>query len=292
MPYYQLHITAQHEAHAEQLEETLLELGALSITFSDSEDEPILEPALNTTPLWSKTTITALFNELDIFNHCQAALKSQGLNFRIEKLADTCWERAWIKDFKPMCFGRRLWVCPSNQKPPVSDAINVILDPGLAFGTGTHATTALCLTILDNLELKQKSVVDYGCGSGILAISALKLGALKAYATDIDPQAIEATLENAKRNHIDLSDLDIQLAAEFNVTQVDLLMANILAEPLVELAQRLCSMVKPKGFLILSGLLENQKNSVLEAYKPWCQMITCQKRDGWIALVMQKNTYL
>ena len=267
----------------------MLGAGALSITLEDAADNPVLEPAPGTTPLWPSVQIKALFEAESDPVVIEALLLSQlpgplpTLHFA--KLEDRPWEREWLKDFRPMRFGRRLWICPDGQRPAASDldpqtAYFIDLDPGLAFGTGTHPTTALCLSWLDNADLKDKAVIDYGCGSGILAIAALKLGARSALGVDIDPQAIIATRENATRNAV-ADRLDACTVAEMRSQPVDIVLANILAEPLLALGGTLASLVKPGGSIVLSGLLAEQAAQVATHYAAWFDIAPTSVRDGW-----------
>ena len=205
MPWLQVRLAITPE-QAETYEDALLEVGAVSVTFMDAEDQPIFEPDLGTTPLWSHTHLLALF-EADteaaaVFAHLQLLTGTELPEHHTEVIADQDWERSWMDGFEPMRFGRRLWIVPSWHAAPEPDAVNLLLDPGLAFGTGTHPTTALCLEWLDGQDLHDCSVLDFGCGSGILAIAALLLGAPQAVGTDIDPQALEASRDNAGRNGI------------------------------------------------------------------------------------------
>lgn len=265
MKWYELRVLGVDKAMLDSLSEMLEEKGALSVTFSDNQDEPIFEPELNTTPLWSDTSVTALFDDETTRERCVAVVKESFPNAKTatQAIEDKAWEREWLKDFKPMCFGKRLWICPSHYQVPDETAVNIILDPGLAFGTGTHETTSLCLTFLDGFALGAKTVCDYGTGSGSLAISALKLGARKAYAVDIDPQALTATKGNAARNGVRKNTLEIALVNEIELPQCDLVMANILAGPLVELAEKISSLVRPGGSLILSGILIGQLSGMI-----------------------------
>lgn len=289
MVWYQLNITNiakdQLEAAAEQLEE----LGAVSITFTDQEDSPIYEPELNTTPLWQNTVLTALYQDeplLTISHQWLAANFPQAI-IRKEIVEDKVWEREWLKSFKPMSFGERLWICPSHCSPPEPNAVNVMLDPGLAFGTGTHPTTSLCLSFLDGAQLQDKTVCDYGTGSGILAISAIKLGAKVAHAVDIDPQAVIATKQNAKANHIPDQQLTVGLVGDIELQAFDVVVANILAGPLIELAPTLISHVKPGGKLVISGLLVEQLEEITEAYQPLVKTLSTQSLDEWAMCVME-----
>jgi ribosomal protein L11 methyltransferase len=199
---------------------------------------------------------------------------------RFEVLADKAWEREWLKDFRPMRFGRRLWVCPGGMQAGETDAVRIELDPGLAFGTGTHPTTALCLEWLDAQPVDGRQVVDYGCGSGILAIAAARLGAARVRAMDIDPQALIATRDNAVRNGV-IDRLDITGDPELGPASADLLLANILAGPLVELAPRFARAVRPGGLIAVSGLLADQAATVTAAYRPWFDIGTTATREGW-----------
>jgi ribosomal protein L11 methyltransferase len=204
-------------------------------------------------------------------------------------LADQAWERVWLEDFRPMRFGRRLWVCPGGLPAGDADAIRIELDPGLAFGTGTHPTTALCLEWLDGQDLAGCSVVDYGCGSGILAVAAAKLGAAHVVAMDIDPQALIATRENALRNRV-AGTLTVTGEPALAPRSADVLLANILAGPLVELAPRFAEALVPGGRLALSGLLPEQADAVTAAYRPWFHIETTTTRDGWVLLSARRQT--
>lgn len=240
MPWIQLRIHSSSE-HAETLSDLLLEEGSVSITFEDGKDTPIFEPKLGETPLWADTVVVALFDAGTDLTPTVEMLKQlpflEGkLNYKIEQIEDKDWVREWMDSFHPIQFGKRLWICPSWREIPDPEAVNVILDPGLAFGTGTHPTTALCLEWLDGLDLQGKQLVDFGCGSGILAVAGLKLGATNAIGIDIDYQAINASRDNAKRNGVD-DRLSLYLPEDQpKDIQADVLVANILAGPLRELA--------------------------------------------------------
>ena len=269
--------------------ETVLERhGAVAVTLSDAGDNPVLEPAPGETPLWTDTRITGLFPaEINLELLKEDILQSFDLerlpDHHIEELEDRAWEREWLKNFRPMKFGRRLWVSPHDFTGTFDDDVVIRLDPGLAFGTGTHPTTALCLEWLDSLDLPFKEVMDFGCGSGILAIGALLLGAEKATAMDIDPQAITATRSNAAANHV--SDrLFTTLDATDCQRTFDVVVANILAGPLVELAPVLSASIGTDGVLALSGILEEQIDSVRAAYKPWLNFQPPIAKDGWALL--------
>lgn len=278
-------------AHAERLSGCFEEAGAVSVTFEDAAGQPLFEPKPGETPVWDATRVIALFEadaDLDavharMLRHAGGALLT---NWREEVLADQAWERAWLEHFRPMRFGRRLWIIPSGfPEPDEADAAPVHLDPGLAFGTGTHATTALCLEWLDGCELSGKTVLDYGCGSGILAVAALTLGAREAFGVDIDPQALTATCGNAEKNAV-AERLSVHAPQELPATlQADVLLANILANPLIELAPRLAGRVRPGGRIVLSGLLREQARSVAEAYRAYFEMEPPAFREEWVRLV-------
>ncbi len=270
------------------VEEVLLRHGAQSVTLSDAGDEPVLEPAPGATPLWSDTRMTALFAADSDFDGLRADLETSLAvdslpRNRVEVLADRAWEREWLKDFRPMRFGERLWVSPEDLPVDADDAVVVRLDPGLAFGSGTHATTALCLEWLERNELTGKTLFDFGCGSGILAIAALKLGARSVTAVDIDPQAVTATLQNAENNGV-----DDRLVTTMNVDQIgeqcDFVVANILAGTLIEYATLICDFVKPGGRLALSGILPEQVESVTGAYQHCIDFAVPEFRDNWARL--------
>jgi ribosomal protein L11 methyltransferase len=269
----------------------LLELhGALSVTLTDEFDDPILEPELGTFPLWPHVVIQALYpidtdisHIMDLITrHCPAAQCSVAL------VAEQNWERTCLNDFEPQCFGKHLWVCPSWHTPPNPDAINLILDPGLAFGTGSHETTALCLTWLDQAELKDKTLIDYGCGSGILGIAALKLGASHVYAVDIDEQALTATANNVATNHIPSHHLTMGYPNELN-TPVDLIIANILLTPLLDLKLSFHHLLNAHGILTVSGILANQIPILQEAYRLHFDLLCTELENDWALMVFQKN---
>lgn len=298
MPWLQLKAHVAPE-QAEFLEELLLDEGATAIGLQDAHDDPVFEPERGTTPLWEDTILTGLYDDLEgvesMLERIEAAWSEQMPGepcptIEYELLADRDWEREWMDDFTPLRMGQRLWIVPSWHEPPEADAVNLILDPGLAFGTGTHPTTALCLEWLDELavtgHLAQQTVLDVGCGSGILAIAALKLGASHADATDIDPQALQASRDNAKRNGIAESDLNLYYPEQLSDGgDYPIVTANILAGPLVELAPMIAGHVAPGGRIALSGVLANQANEVYEAYA--AQGIAMDEpviREGWVRL--------
>ena len=281
------------EAQAPLLELIFENLGALSITLGDAGDQPLLEPRPGEEHIWHDTRVTGLFPAERDADELRSAL-NQALNadvtrsLHLERLADRPWERVWLDDFHPMQFGRRLWICPDGQLPDAADAVVVELDPGLAFGTGTHPTTALCLEWLEQCDLRGKHLVDYGCGSGILAIAALRLGAERAIAVDYDPQAIQATRDNALKNQV-AERLDTYLPDELPSLTADLLVANILAEPLIELAPRLCRLLKIGAEFALSGILNEQLESVAGAYSECGDLERPRISDDWVLLSGRKS---
>ncbi|MBL1268200.1 MAG: 50S ribosomal protein L11 methyltransferase [Halomonas sp.] len=298
MPWLQLKAHVAPE-QAELLEELLLDEGATAIGLQDAHDDPVFEPERGTTPLWEDTILTGLYDDLEgvesMLERIEAAWSEQMPGdpcptIEYELLADRDWEREWMDDFTPLRMGQRLWIVPSWHEPPETDAVNLILDPGLAFGTGTHPTTALCLEWLDELavagHLAEQTVLDVGCGSGILAIAALKLGASHADATDIDPQALQASRDNAERNGIAESGLNLYYPEQLSDSgDYPIVTANILAGPLVELAPMIAGHVAPGGRIALSGVLANQADEVYEAYA--AQGIAMDEpviREGWVRL--------
>ncbi len=287
MPWLQVRL-AISPAQAETYEDALLEVGAVSVTFMDAEDQPIFEPELNTTPLWTHTHLLALF-EADtdaqaVFAHLQLLTDAELPEHHAEVIEDQDWERSWMDNFHPIRFGQRLWIVPSWLDAPEPDAVNLLLDPGLAFGTGTHPTTALCLEWLDGQPLEDCEVLDFGCGSGILAIAALLLGAKHAVGTDIDVQALEASRDNAGRNGIAEASFPLYLPEDLPTQQADVLVANILAGPLVSLAPQLSTLVKSGGRLALSGILAEQGEEVAAAYAADFDLDPIANRDGWVRI--------
>ncbi len=288
MPWLQLKLDT-NDKYSDEIGEVMLGLGALSVTLMDAKDVPILEPAPGETPLWHELSMMMLFeanvDTNQILTQWQASpLSAKTSNVKFEQLEDKDWEREWMDRFEPMQFGKRLWICPSWKPIPDEQAVNVMLDPGLAFGTGTHPTTALCLEWLDSIELAGKTVIDYGCGSGILAIAALKLGAKKVYAVDIDPQAILATKENAKRNQVFDERLEVDYPSLLKGLSTDIVIANILAGPLVELSQEISQHCNLSGQLALSGILDSQAEETRNAYLNWFDMQEPLFKDEWTRL--------
>lgn len=279
---------------AEAISDFLEEIGAVSVTFMDSQDTPIFEPLPGETRLWGNTDVVALFDAETDMQTIVAALQTSGViepefAYKIEQIEDKDWEREWMDNFHPMQFGRRLWICPSWREVPDPNAVNVMLDPGLAFGTGTHPTTALCLQWLDGLDLQGKTVIDFGCGSGILAIAALKLGAKAAIGIDIDPQAILASRNNAEANGV-ADKLQLFLAKDQPQNlHADVVVANILAGPLKELAPQIITLVKPQGDLGLSGILATQAASVCEAYQTTFELDPVVEKEEWCRITGVKR---
>ncbi len=265
-------------------EERLEALGCLSITLMDARDQPLLEPQPGEMPLWNRISVLALFPGATDPALLRLAfvddLDAEIIDWRHKRLKDQAWERAWISDFKPMRFGQRLWIVPSWAEAPDPEAVNLMLDPGLAFGSGTHPTTALCLKWLDAHPPAGLDVIDYGCGSGILALAALGLGARFVHGVDIDPQAIEASHNNAERNRIS-ADRYRFTHVDAAIEPVDLLMANILAGPLIDNASQIGRRVKRSGSIILSGILDEQADDVVQAYLPWFEITDQQSSKGW-----------
>jgi len=286
--------------------ETVLENAeALSVTLTDAGDDPQIEPPPGTMPLWQGVRLTALFADdpegRARIESLSAALAPQALAPpRIEEIADRAWERVWLDEFRPTRFGRRLWVCPRGQAPDPSetrpDTVIVTLDPGLAFGTGHHATTALCLELLDGADLAGKTVLDYGCGSGILAIAALLLGAERALAVDHDPQALEATRSNALENGVAerlqvLAPEDLPAAPlPADPGRADLVLANILSSTLIALAPRLTELTAPGGTLALSGILNDQAEEVAAAYRDGFDLEPPRCREDWALIAGRRRS--
>ncbi len=280
----------------EALEDALLASGAVAVTLEDNADQPVLEPAVGETPLWNETRLTALYpadTDMDAVLESLPPELLEDCNQRVEILEDKDWEREWMRHYQPMQFGERLWICPSWLEPPEPDAVNLLLDPGLAFGTGTHPTTALCLQTVDRLAPTGWRVVDYGCGSGILAVAALKLGADTALGVDNDPQALVATRDNALRNGVDEAVLTVALPGGYDATEwngsANLVLANILAGPLLALSDTLIELMAPDGVLVLSGLLVSQAEEVIAHYAPTLSLQLDGELDGWARLVGHKN---
>jgi ribosomal protein L11 methyltransferase len=276
----------------DEAEAALLEMGALAITLLDRGDEPVLEPKPGEIRLWSDTLVRALFDQRsEPVSTLQRLASRLGAHItetaRLRAVKDEVWERVWLKDSKPMRFGARLWVCPTEADPPKDpQAIVLRLDPGLAFGTGSHPTTALCLQVLESLPLNGQTIIDYGCGSGILGLAALKLGAAQVLAVDIDDQALLATRANAVLNGVDAR---LRVAGGHAAMEpAYCVVANILAGPLVELAPRLTAACVVGGYLILSGLLRTQAYEVKAAYSAGFDMVRTIERDEWCCIYARR----
>jgi ribosomal protein L11 methyltransferase len=297
LAWLELSIRVERDAVA-AAEAALEALGALSITLQDDADQPVLEPDHGTTPLWPVVQVHGLFDItadrkrlVEGLRHLREAARPDHIRWR--EVGDRDWTRAWMESFRPMRFGRRLWIVPGGMEIPahpdtVPDTVEISLDPGLAFGTGTHPTTALCLEWLDAQAAVTGCVVDYGCGSGVLGIAAALLGAASVVCVDNDPQALEATAANAARNAV-AGRVHCLAPEAFAETGADIVLANILAGPLVALAPRLCGCLKGGGRIVLSGLLEEQVEEVSAAYRASCAVTGIATRDGWARLDLQKR---
>jgi|TARA_B110000238_G_scaffold191634_1_gene226045 ribosomal protein L11 methyltransferase len=286
MAWWQLSVQSS-AAELEQTEDSLLELGAVAITLSDAKDEPLYEPLPGDTPIWQHSIVTGLFTQKQSLEALYDGLIERLPEHQIHTAKKTIvddqdWCRVHLKYFKPIQCAEKLWIVPSWHEPPDPSAVNIQLDPGLAFGTGGHATTALCLSWLGEHDIQNQSVIDYGCGSGILAIAAFKLGAGELHSVDIDPQALAASRENASRNNIDPALLNITLPEDFKSEPVDLLMANILSGPLVGFAPKFAELVKSEGQILLSGILQTQANDIKKAYLPFFDLDPICIKEDWI----------
>ena len=287
MKWLQIHITVD-QAQVDFTETLLLSLGAVSVTLDDAEDQALLEPLPGETPLWNKVIVTGIYQQEDseqidvdsLVKFVQEQLPEAPVRF--DELEDQAWERAWMDYYEPIQIADKFWIVPEWLEAPDAEATNIKLDPGLAFGTGNHASTFLCLQWLGSVDLKDKVVVDYGCGSGILGVAALLLGAKKVYATDIDPQAVLATQQNAELNGV-LDRLYVGLPEEFNAEfksqQADVLVANILAAPLMALAPEFAKLLKADGQFALAGVIEEQVADVSEVYQEFFDILNIEKRE-------------
>jgi len=292
MPWLQLELEATPDS-AEQLSELLQAAGAGAVTLQDAADQPLFEPPPGTTPLWNSTRVVGLF-EADsdipvVLTYLQQQLEPEPLpRWHLNPLEDRDWVRAWMDNFQPMRFGEQLWICPTGYTPPQPQAINILLDPGLAFGTGTHPTTAMCLRWLDAHPPQDLAVIDYGCGSGILAIAACKLGARHVSGVDTDPQALLATYDNAEKNQVS-NCIDAYLPADFHSQPVPLLLANILAGPLQSLAPRFSELVESAGHIVLSGILAEQAEAVMQQYRANFEIQLVDQQEEWVCLAGQRR---
>lgn len=300
--------------HMDELEDFLWDQGAVSVTAEDAGDEPLFEPAPEETPLWEEIRVTGLFESSTDVAALKSGLEQAGFQLLgVEEILDRAWEREWLTRFKPMQFGKRLWICPSTYELPEQDKVVVHLDPGLAFGTGTHATTNLCLSWLDSQDLEGKTLMDYGCGSGILAIAAALLGCTRVFGIDNDPQALTASRNNCEKNRVedritlfqpsffqpscfqpkgsDLENPHEIKQSDENKNEnkgehetVDYLVANILAKPLLDLKERLLSYLHKGSHIALCGIMDSQKEWVLDAYKEDVEFEPVKELEGWVLL--------
>lgn len=274
------------KARLEELENWFWEAGAVSVTVEDAQDVPIFEPPPGEQPVWDQVLVTGLFESDGSVDDLVERLKVAGYSLTaVDEVADRAWEREWLTRFEPMCFGSRLWICPTGYELDRVGKTVIDLDPGLAFGTGTHETTRLCLEYLDSAPVAGKQVIDYGCGSGILGIAALKLGALGVCSIDNDPQALTATRDNAARN-----DVEVETSLPGGKLEAaDFLLANILAQPLVELSDLLLDATASGGELVLSGIMESQSDWVCDAYRDRADLVSHTVLNDWVRLVWRKT---
>lgn len=292
MPWLQLRITSDPN-EAQAIESAMLANGANAVTMEDNADQPIFEPAIGETPLWQATRITGLFDAkistMHTLERIQQHYRKPMLSSHWHVLEDKDWEREWEKNYHPIQCADNLWICPSWIAPPNPDATNLMLDPGLAFGSGTHPTTFMCLQWLATQHFEGQTVIDYGCGSGILGIASLLMGALSVQGIDIDPQALIATQNNAAGNQLDADVFPVFLPGEEPSITADFMLANILAGPLVELAPTLLSKLKPGGKLCLSGVIESQIDSVLNAYSDVIDFMPVHRQEEWVCFTGVKK---
>ena len=288
MAWVQIRFAVAKE-HVDEISDFLMEVGSQSVTFTAGDDQQaIFELFPGDVKYWDHCTCVALFDAAEDLNFVVSQMAAhphigEGFAHKVEQVEDKDWEREWMDNFHPIKFGERLWICPSWREIPDPEACNVILDPGLAFGTGTHATTALCLEWLEGMDLSDKTVLDFGCGSGILAIAALKLGAKRAIGIDIDPKAITASLENAERNGV-ADQIELYLPEDAPQFDTDVIVANILAGPLKELKEIICGYGHEGTLLALSGILAEQAKDVSDAYQPLADLAPPQQQDEWVRI--------
>lgn len=292
MPWIQINFQTTREA-ATPLSDALTDTGAVSVTLQDAKDQPLLEPGVGETPLWDQVVVTGLYPESTDQQRVLELIRQQlpGPDLPphdVTTLEDKVWEREWMKEFRPMRFGQRTWICPSWLPAPDPDAVNILLDPGLAFGTGTHPTTALCLEWLDGHIKGGETVIDFGCGSGILAIAAAKLGAVKIWAVDNDPQALIATRNNAQSNDVQ-SMIHCADASRSLDIQADVIIANILANPLISLETLFSDLLNPGAMAVLSGILTEQRDSVVNAYSTHFDLENQAIQEDWIRLDFRRR---
>lgn len=288
--YLQISLLTNSE-NADIISQLLEANNAISITLLDNADVPLFETNLGQISLWPDTKLVALFKENVDTDAIITQLKQQNLInsdfISIENIAEKDWVNEWMSNYKPIQINEKLWICPSWQEIIDTNATNIIIDPGMAFGTGSHETTALCLNLLTEIDLTNKTMIDFGCGSGILAIAGLKFGLKKAIGLDIDEQALQTAQQNAQINAV--AD-KIYLTKESLAEPCDLLIANILASTLKELAPIIINLVKHKGMLALSGILEEQAQSVIDAYKKDFDFQPIQVKNEWVLLVGIKKS--
>lgn len=300
MKWLQIHITVD-QAQVDFTETLLESLGAVSVTLDDAENQDLLEPLPGETPLWNKVIVTGIYaqeedEEIDVealATFITAQMPTSPLKY--EFIEDQEWERTWMDAYEPIQISEKFWIVPEWMQAPEADAVNIKLDPGLAFGTGNHASTFLCLQWLGKTDLKDKIVIDYGCGSGILGVAALLLGAKKVYATDIDPQAVLATEQNAVLNGV-AENIYVGLPDEFNETlkdqKADVFVANILASPLMMLAPQFATLVKSEGEFALAGVIDEQVNDVSNVYEEFFDILDVEKRDQyWCRISGKRQKY-
>ncbi|HHL31936.1 MAG TPA: 50S ribosomal protein L11 methyltransferase [Oceanospirillales bacterium] len=280
-----------HRDEVDACEALLLSIGACSVTYRDAQDVAILEPGPGKMPLWQDIEITGMFTMDADKKTILKAIKQYYPQRQVSyaKLQNQVWERTWLAHFKPMQFGVKTWIIPSEYETIDPQAINIYLDPGLAFGTGTHATTALCLQWIDANDLTGKKVIDFGCGSGILAIAALKHGASKVYCTDIDPQALESTMANASANKVEAGIEIIQGKDVLSIEKLDVVMANILAAPLLTLVDTFNSILRDGGGLIMSGILAEQTDEIVEKFSQSFVDFQIKITDDWASVFCRKK---
>ncbi|MBI3561245.1 MAG: 50S ribosomal protein L11 methyltransferase [Gammaproteobacteria bacterium] len=291
MPWLQIKLILRAE-DVDYISTLLQQHGALSVTCSDAADQPIFEPGVNQTPLWRATELSALYPAEIHLGVLEAQLQAHSERplppLRVEPLQDQDWVRAWMEHYQPMDFGHGLWICPSHLPPPDPGATTVMLDPGLAFGTGTHPTTAMCLRLLAARPPRDAIVIDYGCGSGILALAAAKLGARQVYAIDTDPQALQATACNAVHNQV-ADRIRVGSPGELNLPSAQYLLANILAGPLIALAPMFATLLADGGTIVLSGILHDQHNDVQQAYRDHFLFSHTTQHEDWLALTGRRR---
>lgn len=291
MAFLQIRVPSAHPEFAEEL---LLACGASSVSLVDAADDPVLEPAPGATPLWTNTVTIGLFESGADADHVLAMLREHlpdgaQIELATELVEDQDWVRVWLKDCQPVKFGERLWVCPHEKRIDEPGCATLLLDPGLAFGTGTHPSTALCLDWIARNQVQHLEVVDFGCGSGILGIAALLLGAQRCTAVDIDAQAILATRDNAGQNAVAERMHAIEHDAVFTPFPAELVLANILARPLIELSALLTASLKPGGRIVLAGLLDRQAAEVRAAYAADFDFEPDVSREGWTRIAGRRR---